>query len=135
MKRRGQDPGWRQQAAEWLDQVLALPMLVLTVVFLAVLVLPVIYPDVPAGSRSALEAIDLGIWTVFLAEYLARLFVAPDRLAFVRRSGEPRDYVRPGNEPRDHRRPCLVPRPVTLALFGDCLGIRGDSGRRGRGRT
>jgi len=63
VKRRGQDPGWRQQAAERLDQVLALPMLVLTVVFLAVLVLPVIYPDVPAGSRSALEAIDLGIWT------------------------------------------------------------------------
>jgi hypothetical protein len=43
--------------------------------------------------------------TVFLAEYLARLFVAPDRLAFVRRSGERRNYVRPGNEPRDHRQP------------------------------
>jgi voltage-gated potassium channel len=92
--------GWRQEA-ERLDQVLALPMLVLTVGFSAVLVLPVIFPDLPAGSQSAPEAIDLGIWTVFLAEYLARLFVAPDRLAFVRRSGEPRDYVRPGNEPRD----------------------------------
>ena len=52
MKRRGQDPGWRQQAAERLDQVLALPILVLTVVFLAVLVLPVIHPDVPAASRA-----------------------------------------------------------------------------------
>lgn len=105
VKRPGQDPRWRQQATERLDQVLALPMLVLTVMFLAVLVLPVIYPDLLAGSRSALEAIDMGIWTVFLAEYLARLFVAPDRLAFVRRSGEPRDYVRPGTNPRDHRRP------------------------------
>ena len=61
-------------------------MLVLTVVFLAVLVLPVIYPDVPAGSRSALEAIDLGIWTVFLAEYPARhsLEVARTWLVLVR---------------------------------------------------
>jgi len=71
-------------------------MLVLTVVFLAVLVLPVIYLDLPAGLRSALEAIDLGIWTVFLAEYLARLFVAPDRLAFVSRpadAGEAADRI------------------------------------------
>jgi hypothetical protein len=63
-KRRGPDPGRRQQAAERPDQVPALPLLVLTVVSLAVIVLPVIYPDL-AGSRSALEAIDLGIWTVF----------------------------------------------------------------------
>ncbi len=32
-------------------------MLVLTVVSLAVLVLPVIYPDVPAGSRSAVSGL------------------------------------------------------------------------------
>ena len=61
-------------------------MLVLTVVFLAVLVLPVLYPDLPPGARAALGAIDLVIWAAFLAEYLARLFVAPDRLAFVRRN-------------------------------------------------
>lgn len=44
MKGRGQDPGWRRQAAERLDQLLALPMLVLTLVFLVILVLPVVYP-------------------------------------------------------------------------------------------
>jgi hypothetical protein len=43
-------------------------MLVQTVVLMAALVLPVIYPDLPAGSRSALEAIALGIWIVFLAD-------------------------------------------------------------------
>jgi voltage-gated potassium channel len=86
VNRRGQAPGWRRQAAERLDQLLALPMLVLTLVFLAVLVLPVIYPDLPPGARSTLDAIDLGIWAAFLAEYLARLFVAPSRLAFVRRN-------------------------------------------------
>jgi len=86
MKGRGQHPGRRRQAAERLDQLLALPMLVLTLIFLAVLVLPVIYPDLPAGTRSALDAIDLGIWAAFLAEYLARLLVAPSRLTFIRRN-------------------------------------------------
>ena len=86
MKGRGQDPGWRQQASERLDQLLALPMLVLTLIFLAVLVIPVADPGLPPGARSALDAIDLGIWAVFLAEYLARLFAAPSRLAFIRRN-------------------------------------------------
>lgn len=84
MKGRDQDPGWRQQAAERLDQLLALPMLVLTLIFLAVLVIPVVYPGLPPGVRSALDAIDLGIWAAFLAEYLARLFAAPSRLTFIR---------------------------------------------------
>lgn len=58
-------------------------MLVLTLVFLLVLVLPVSYPRLPPGARAALEAIDLGIWAAFLAEYLARLLVAPNRVAFI----------------------------------------------------
>jgi voltage-gated potassium channel len=61
-------------------------MLALTVMFLAVLVLPVVYPDLPPGARSALAVIDLGIWAAFLAEYLTRLFVAPNRLAFILRN-------------------------------------------------
>jgi voltage-gated potassium channel len=83
VKGRGQDPGWRRPAAERLDQLLALPMLILTVAFLAVMVVPVIYPDLPPGARPTLAAIDLGIWAAFLAEYLARLFVAPNRFAFI----------------------------------------------------
>jgi voltage-gated potassium channel len=58
-------------------------MLVLTVVFLVVLVLPVAYPELPPGVRATLAAADLGIWAAFLAEYLARLFAAPNRLAFI----------------------------------------------------
>jgi len=83
MKRHGQVPGWRRPAAERLDQLLALPMLALTVVFLADLVLPVLYPDMPPTARATLGPIDLGIWAAFLAEYLARLFVAPNRVAFI----------------------------------------------------
>jgi voltage-gated potassium channel len=84
--KRGQVPRWRRPTAERLDQLLALPMLVLTVVFLVVMVLPVLYPDLPPPARETLAAIDLGIWAAFLAEYLARLFVAPNRLTFITRN-------------------------------------------------
>jgi voltage-gated potassium channel len=83
---RSQISRWRRPTAERLDQLLALPMLVLTVIFLVDLVLPVVCPDLPPGARSALAAIDLGIWAAFLAEYLARLFVAPSRLTFILRN-------------------------------------------------
>ena len=53
---------------------------------------------------------------MFLADYLARLFVALNRLAFVRRSGGPRDYLGPGNEPRDDRRP---QRDLLLDMYQD----------------
>jgi len=86
VRRNSQIPGWRRHAAERLDQLLALPMLVLTLVFLVVLVLPVLVPDLPPGARETLDAIDLGIWAVFLVEYLARLFVAPYRLSFILRN-------------------------------------------------
>jgi voltage-gated potassium channel len=58
-------------------------MLVLTLVFLVVLVLPVLFPSLPPGARETLDAVDLGIWAAFLAEYLARLFVAPNRFSFI----------------------------------------------------
>jgi voltage-gated potassium channel len=79
-------PEWRQRGAERLDQLLALPMLVLTLVFLVVLVLPVLFPGLPPEARTVLDAVDLGIWAAFLAEYLARLFVAPSRLSFIWRN-------------------------------------------------
>jgi voltage-gated potassium channel len=81
--KRRQVARWRRPTAERLDQLLALPMLVLTVVFLVVMVLPVLYPDLPPQARVTLAAIDLGIWVAFLLEYLARLFVAPDRMTFI----------------------------------------------------
>lgn len=83
LRRHFQNTDWRQRAAERLDQLLALPMLVLTLVFLVVLILPVLAPNLPPGAREALDATVLGIWAAFLAEYLARLFVAPRRLSFV----------------------------------------------------
>ena len=86
VKVRGWVSRWRRPTAERLDQLLALPMLALTVLFLADLVLPVVCPNLPPGMRSALAAVDLGIWAAFLTEYLARLFVAPNRLMFILRN-------------------------------------------------
>jgi voltage-gated potassium channel len=80
---RGKIPRWRRPTAERLDQLLALPMLVLTLAFIVVMVLPVLYPDLPPRALATLAAIDIGIWAAFLLEYLARLFVAPDRLRFI----------------------------------------------------
>ncbi len=60
VRRNSQIPGRWQRAAERLDQLLVLPMLVLTLAFLAVLILPVLVPDLPPGAREALDAIDLG---------------------------------------------------------------------------
>lgn len=58
-------------------------MLVLTGVFLVVMVLPVLYPGLPPQAHADLAATDLGIWAAFLLEYLARLFVAPNRMTFI----------------------------------------------------
>ena len=98
MKRRGQDPGWRRQAAERLDQVLALPMLVLTVVFLAVLVLPVIYLDLPAGLRVGAGGDRPGHLDRVPCRIPGPAVCGTRPVAFVRHSDEPRDYVRPGND-------------------------------------
>jgi Ion transport protein len=85
-KRHANVPAWRVAAAKRLDQLLALPMLVITIVFLVVLVLPMVDHHLSPATRSILAIIDIGIWAAFLAEYLARLFVAPNRLTFVRRN-------------------------------------------------
>jgi voltage-gated potassium channel len=82
-KGQGEVPERRRATAARLDQLLALPMLVLTLVFLVVLVVPVLNPHLSPGARAALAAINLGIWAAFLVEYLARLLVAPDRFRFV----------------------------------------------------
>ena len=56
-------------------------MLVLTLAFIVVMVLTVLFPDLPPGALAALAAIDIGIWAAFLLKYLARLFDSPSRSA------------------------------------------------------
>lgn len=124
MKRRGQIPRWRRPTAERLDQLLALPMLVLTLVFLVVMIVPAIYPGLPQEARAAMAAIDLGIWVAFLAEYLARLYVAPDRLRFIIRN--PLDLllvVIPVLRPLRLLRAITLIRAARLARIGAAAGV------------
>lgn len=58
-------------------------MLVLSVVFLAGLVTPVIDTHLDHGWRTAITTCDTAIWAVFLAEYLTRLALARRRVHFV----------------------------------------------------
>lgn len=60
------------------------PLLWLALAFLAVLLAPLIVEDLPRGVRVALTAANVAIWTVFALDYAARLYLAPERLRFVR---------------------------------------------------
>jgi hypothetical protein len=60
-----------------------LPLLVLAVAFVPVLVVPMVL-DLSAGTRAALEGIAWLIWAVFAVEYVALLWLAPDRWLMVR---------------------------------------------------
>jgi voltage-gated potassium channel len=60
-----------------------IPMLVLSGLFLAVLVTPVIDTHLSSGWRHTLALADTAIWAIFVIEYLARVTLAPRRLQFV----------------------------------------------------
>lgn len=59
------------------------PLLVLAVVFLAVLLAPYVFPLSDTASR-IIFLLNVAIWIVFAVDYLARLYLALDRWAFVR---------------------------------------------------
>src|SRR5687768_5011724 len=68
---------WRTLAQ--LDEWLRAPMLVLSFVWL----LLVIY-ELAVGSSQLLETFGTAIWIAFIAEFALRLWLAPDRLRFLR---------------------------------------------------
>jgi voltage-gated potassium channel len=59
-------------------------MLALAVVFLGVLIWPLVDRDIARPVRPVLEWADVTIWAMFVADYLARLTLAPQRWRFVR---------------------------------------------------
>jgi len=60
-----------------------LPMLALSVVFLAVLVIPVLDETLPAGRLDAFAVTDTVVWAIFAADYLIRLALVPQPRRFV----------------------------------------------------
>lgn len=65
------------------ERVTQIPMLVLSVVFLVVLVLPVLDTHLTHSLRQTLADLETGVWVVFAAEYGIRLWLAPHKLRFV----------------------------------------------------
>jgi voltage-gated potassium channel len=63
----------------------AWPMLVLSLAIIPLLVIPLTV-DLSPGMIASFDALDWMIWAAFAAEYGIRLYLAPDRPAFVRRN-------------------------------------------------
>jgi voltage-gated potassium channel len=59
------------------------PLLVLAVLFVVVLVLPLV-ADLGPTARAVVTTANVGIWAVFAVDYVARLYLAPDRRQYVR---------------------------------------------------
>jgi len=76
--------GWRATAYARVDAALNLPLLVLSIVLVPLLIWPIVDTTLSASTRNAIDAVDYGIWAVFVVEYLLKLFLAPERWRFVR---------------------------------------------------
>jgi voltage-gated potassium channel len=61
-----------------------IPMLILSVAFIAVLVTPVINDHLSPGWGRTLAVANIVLWVAFAAEYLIRLALAPKRMTFIR---------------------------------------------------
>jgi voltage-gated potassium channel len=60
------------------------PLLLLALLFVVVFLLPLYRPDLPSGVRRTVTAISVAIWVAFAVDYLARLYLSPNRRRFVR---------------------------------------------------
>ncbi|MCW2598878.1 MAG: ion transporter [Frankiales bacterium] len=60
------------------------PLLVLALAFLVVVIVPAV-ADIPRWAEVVLQVANVAIWAVFVIDYGARLYLAPERWRFVRR--------------------------------------------------
>ncbi|HUG47743.1 MAG TPA: ion transporter [Candidatus Limnocylindria bacterium] len=73
------DSSERWQLLRWLDRMLAGPLIVLSFVWLALLVLEFV-----VGTDTRLDLLFYSIWAVFIVEVAIELLIAPDRSAYLR---------------------------------------------------
>ncbi|SCG54153.1 potassium channel family protein [Micromonospora halophytica] len=71
------------RAARW-ERLSALPLTILSILFLAVYAAPILRPDLPAPWRLACEVTAVVIWLLFWVDLLARLKLTTDRRRFLR---------------------------------------------------
>lgn len=71
----------RWRLLEDLDRWLELPMLLLSLAWLAILIV-----ELAAGESRLLETLGAAIWAVFLVEFVVRLALAPEKGTFLKRN-------------------------------------------------
>lgn len=78
----------RQQRSDALDRFerqTAIPMLVLSLAIIPLLVIPLIW-NLSAGLEGTFFALDWILWGAFAVEYGIRLYLAPEKWAFIKRN-------------------------------------------------
>jgi voltage-gated potassium channel len=68
---------------ERVETALDTPMLLLSLIFIPVLLIPVIF-DLPSGTGNTFDVVGWAIWAAFVAEFLLLLWLAPSRRAMIR---------------------------------------------------
>jgi voltage-gated potassium channel len=58
------------------------PMLIISVLFLLVILVPVVFASLPPSVRNTLTVIETILWIVFVVDYLVRFLLAPKRWRF-----------------------------------------------------
>jgi len=58
------------------------PMLIISVLFLLVILVPVVFTSLPLSVLNTLTVIETILWTVFVVDYLVRFLLAPKRWRF-----------------------------------------------------
>ncbi|MCW2777684.1 MAG: Ion transport 2 domain protein [Frankiales bacterium] len=66
------------------NQAMTTPLLVMSVLFVVVLVVPALVVDLPHVARTVLRVANVVIWLFFAVDYVGRLRLAVDRKRFVR---------------------------------------------------
>lgn len=75
--------GMRADLHDRIRRATDLPMMLLSVAFIAVIVWPIAFPHLSSTTRTALSATDDGLWAAFALEYAALVITAPNRRRYV----------------------------------------------------
>ena len=58
------------------------PMLIISIIFLLVILVPLVFGRLPDWARNTLTVIETTLWIIFVVDYLVRLALAPKRWRF-----------------------------------------------------
>ncbi|HEX2143035.1 MAG TPA: potassium channel family protein [Glycomyces sp.] len=79
------DPRWPPQLTAW-ERATNLPLFALALLFLGAYATPILYPGLPAWGHTIAKTVNVVVWVLYAADYIARLRMAGkgNRFRFVR---------------------------------------------------